>query len=630
MKVLFFCPNSVARDARIMKQARALLAAGHQIRLVGVRETPEQERVVQSEPGMEIVRINARSDGYRRAARALLGKLALLVAAAILVLIVALVASATALYLVHQTLAGWMTGGAVVPADSAAIWGSLAATAGLVLAGLMLACFGARKLSGAFGGVRRLIQMSVNYAAPESRSPEWRFALDRAISGPRPLSGVARALIDHLRTVTVQAAMQEAIKAAMVKEAMAEPFDLVLAAEAACLPAAAVAARRAGVAYCYDAHEFYDDLNGASFATTNRYRKIHKTHLSSAALVSVVSREMAQLYESRYGLSETPLVLPNATPRAMIDRVSQQPESLHALVGVPASTKLILYHGGLSPGRGIETLVRSAEHLSDDRALVFLGDGKLSDWLEQERLRQAHAWADAQAVSSAGAELSRLEELRIEARRRALADLNATFQVGSRTVAEAAVNSVLELPRAQQTSELVCDLQADSKQADAALMARVLMCDVDTLLEAKFAALAPRPNPSDYPKLRTHPSKPQAELLSWISEAFVEVIPYPNTGLNHWVCAPNKFWEAIGAGVPVVATPLGELTRLVNEGGCGWLLPAENDARSLANFLNHISAEDRAEKAEHAAEFRRGRDFEAFAKDWLTRLKTHAAPMSAK
>lgn len=47
---------------------------------------------------------------------------------------------------------------------------------------------------------------------------------------------------------------------------------------------------------------------------------------------------------------------------------------------------------------------------------------------------------------------------------------------------------------------------------------------------------------------------PPDELLGWIMDADVDVIPLQRSTLNHWLCTPNKLWESLAAGVPVVVS----------------------------------------------------------------------------
>ncbi|MFZ4540623.1 MAG: glycosyltransferase [Rickettsiales bacterium] len=63
---------------------------------------------------------------------------------------------------------------------------------------------------------------------------------------------------------------------------------------------------------------------------------------------------------------------------------------------------------------------------------------------------------------------------------------------------------------------------------------------------------------------------PQAELLAYTASADVGVIPYRDICLNYRYCTPNKLFEFIAAGLPMVATDLPEITRLVNDHKLGF------------------------------------------------------------
>lgn len=45
-----------------------------------------------------------------------------------------------------------------------------------------------------------------------------------------------------------------------------------------------------------------------------------------------------------------------------------------------------------------------------------------------------------------------------------------------------------------------------------------------------------------------------AELLSWVVDADVDVMALQRSTLNHWLASPNKLWESLAAGVPVVVS----------------------------------------------------------------------------
>jgi glycosyltransferase involved in cell wall biosynthesis len=67
------------------------------------------------------------------------------------------------------------------------------------------------------------------------------------------------------------------------------------------------------------------------------------------------------------------------------------------------------------------------------------------------------------------------------------------------------------------------------------------------------------------------PAVPPDELLDWVGSADVVAMPIQPSTLNHRLTTPNKLFEAMAAGVPVVASDLPGMAGIVRETGCGVL-----------------------------------------------------------
>ncbi|MES2984394.1 MAG: glycosyltransferase [Pseudomonadota bacterium] len=63
---------------------------------------------------------------------------------------------------------------------------------------------------------------------------------------------------------------------------------------------------------------------------------------------------------------------------------------------------------------------------------------------------------------------------------------------------------------------------------------------------------------------------PQEQLLGYTASADLGVIPYRDICLNYRYCTPNKLFEFIAAGLPMVATDLPEISRLIAAHGLGF------------------------------------------------------------
>lgn len=65
------------------------------------------------------------------------------------------------------------------------------------------------------------------------------------------------------------------------------------------------------------------------------------------------------------------------------------------------------------------------------------------------------------------------------------------------------------------------------------------------------------------------PAVPQSELLQHSASADIGIIPYPHVDLNSYYCTPNKLFEFIQAGLPILANDSPELNRFVKLNGFG-------------------------------------------------------------
>lgn len=59
------------------------------------------------------------------------------------------------------------------------------------------------------------------------------------------------------------------------------------------------------------------------------------------------------------------------------------------------------------------------------------------------------------------------------------------------------------------------------------------------------------------------PAVAPSELLAWVTDADVDVMALQHSTLNHWLSSPNKLWESLAAGVPVVVSDFPILRRVV-------------------------------------------------------------------
>lgn len=84
---------------------------------------------------------------------------------------------------------------------------------------------------------------------------------------------------------------------------------------------------------------------------------------------------------------------------------------------------------------------------------------------------------------------------------------------------------------------------------------------------------------------------PAEQLSSYLSTADIEVVPYLSTG-NNEIALPNKLFEAIQAGIPVLVSNMRSLSRMVEENGIGEVFEAgdpEDLARKAKMILDDLA-----------------------------------------
>jgi len=87
------------------------------------------------------------------------------------------------------------------------------------------------------------------------------------------------------------------------------------------------------------------------------------------------------------------------------------------------------------------------------------------------------------------------------------------------------------------------------------------------------------------------PPVPPSELVAWVAGADVVAIPIQPTTLNHRLTTPNKLFEAMAAGVPMVASDLPSMAPIVREAG-GILVDPTDPSAIAAGIRAVLDAPD--------------------------------------
>ena len=165
--------------------------------------------------------------------------------------------------------------------------------------------------------------------------------------------------------------------------------DIIHAHDSNALLPVAIAARRLGRPFVYDAHDLWlhrpRRMRSRLYhgLQNGYYGVIERLLVPRAAATITVSQPIADHLARRYGLARVDLV-PNYPERpTTVER--RDIRGLPGAGGLLPSAPIILYLGGLMGGRGIEYLVRSMKEVPQAH-LVLLGSGHQAAELADEAL----------------------------------------------------------------------------------------------------------------------------------------------------------------------------------------------------------------------------------------------------
>jgi glycosyltransferase involved in cell wall biosynthesis len=147
-----------------------------------------------------------------------------------------------------------------------------------------------------------------------------------------------------------------------------------------------------GVPLVYDSHELY--LESGTAAMLPRpvrwlLRSYERRCVARAAALITVNDQIAEELTRRYRPGTTAVVhncpvLESPPPTGMLDRQAE---------GIPASAPIVMYHGGLAAGRGIEPLMEALLRPGlEDVHLVLMGYGEKRDALRA--MTESEPWRE--------------------------------------------------------------------------------------------------------------------------------------------------------------------------------------------------------------------------------------------
>jgi glycosyltransferase involved in cell wall biosynthesis len=125
----------------------------------------------------------------------------------------------------------------------------------------------------------------------------------------------------------------------------------------------------------WDAHEIYTQVNGIDGKTSMIINKIITDSAPKIDYFITINESFKNHYKENYPHLPHATVLMNATkkPGSSISKSNK----LRATTGINAKQKILIFQGGFSEGRGIQSILEAAHKLPLDWTIVFMGNGRL-------------------------------------------------------------------------------------------------------------------------------------------------------------------------------------------------------------------------------------------------------------
>ncbi len=198
-------------------------------------------------------------------------------------------------------------------------------------------------------------------------------------SGPRPPGGLVHLRGEIERLAGIGAALRRQRREAAAVDPGA---DLYHGMALQGIPIALALGGRARARVLYDARDLYPESGNLArmpAAVRSAAGLAERRWARRSDGIITVNAELAAILALRFGRPLPSVVMncpPEWTPPAVRDR------RFHELLGLAPEIRVVLYHGGLLPSRGIEVLAAAVRRVSAVD-LVAMGDGPLRPALER-------------------------------------------------------------------------------------------------------------------------------------------------------------------------------------------------------------------------------------------------------
>ena len=105
-----------------------------------------------------------------------------------------------------------------------------------------------------------------------------------------------------------------------------------------------------------------------------------------------------------------------------------------------------------------------------------------------------------------------------------------------------------------------------------------------------------------YKNIHFHDAVSPNDVLTYTQCADIGICLIENVCLSYYLSLPNKLFEYIMAGIPVISSNFPEMNRIINESQAGWTIEPKEDL--LYNFVQEISLDKISAKRMHTINYR--------------------------
>ncbi len=352
--------NSVSHDARVLKEAEALVAAGYGVVIVGVQDRKVSKPAEVRPSGLRIVRVPmsqailAQRHTQQSRAWAVAGVAAATAVAPMLLWWVPM----------RDRFRDWVTAYSswswdlllAIPAVAACTVGAMAFLR--AIRSHQSARLERRKAAGAEGE-----------DLPPAATRRWLARLPSSLQSP--LHAVIR----------LRSALGIHRKSRVIAELMQAELDRIRPDAVHChdlptLPVGVSWRRRNPMAkVVFDSHEIYDAVSQMPRMAAWMWRRMLRRCAGQVDLFVTINDSIAALLRKRDPALPPAVIIRNAAklPPAVIEPDGR----LRVAAGVKPGQRVLLYQGGFQSGRGLPQLLRSATKLPDGWVLVMMGFGSM-------------------------------------------------------------------------------------------------------------------------------------------------------------------------------------------------------------------------------------------------------------